>query len=301
MLERGRDDLVLADLTFGAGGHSLALAGDQRCKKLYAFDQDPEAIANGRLRIDQAGLIEKIELIHANFSQIDEVITPPTELDGVLIDLGVSSHQFDSGERGFSFRFDAPLDMRMNPSDKTIETARQILATRSAGELEQIFRDYGEEKFARRIAERVVEVRTESEIETTGQLEDLVFHCYPKSERFSGKKPATKVFQALRIAVNRELDVLVDVIDRALPLLSMGGRLAIISFHSLEDRIVKQQFKKAEQRTDLLFEIQTKKPIVPTESEIFENNRARSAKLRVIQRVDRKRSKNKYPAGSVKE
>jgi 16S rRNA (cytosine1402-N4)-methyltransferase len=301
LVGRDQDGLILADLTFGAGGHSCAMAKLSKCEKLYAFDQDPDALAHGREKLKTNNLTDKVELLDSNFVHFAQKIASDVLFDGVLLDLGVSSHQFDTGERGFSFRFEGPLDMRMNPRDDHVQTASDIINSWEASDLELIFREYGEEKYARRIAQKIAEVRAESPIKTTKDLEDIIFHCYPKAERFAGKKPAAKVFQALRIAVNRELEVLEKVVDQIVPRLKMGGRLAIISFHSLEDRIVKQAFKKYEAHEEFPVVILTKKPVLPTESEILDNSRARSAKLRVIERIAMRRSKNKYPSRTVKE
>lgn len=301
LTEVEREQLVLADLTFGAGGHTSSLAKHTKCKVLYAFDQDPEAIENGKMLISSLGLEEKINLIHSNFEQIDSSLSQEVKFDGVLIDLGVSSHQFDSESRGFSFRFDAPLDMRMNPKDSTMKTAADLVEELSEEKLVEIFQEYGEEKYSKRIARKIVEHRQIEPIKTTKDLENLIFHAYPKAERYGGRNPATKIFQALRIAVNRELEVLTNVIDKVIPRLRVGGRLAVISFHSLEDRIVKQSFRRHEKEGPLPCQVLTKRPVLPTKGEILENSRSRSAKLRVIERVVEVKTKNKYPSKSVKE
>lgn len=283
-----------ADLTFGGGGHTTALAKRVTDGHVYAFDQDPEAYENGLKRIAEEGLSEKITLIKSNFSLFDQKISGPIIFQGILMDLGVSSHHFDKAERGFSFRFEADLDMRMAVDDEHVMTAAQIVNQYSVDELTDIFQKYGEERFARRIAEKIVERRAVSPLKTTKEIEDIAFHCYPKKMRFDGKSPATKVFQALRIEVNKELEVLEQAIDQVCQRLAIGGRLAIITFHSLEDRIVKQKFKDLGERSDTCFQILTKKPIVPSEQEILENSRSRSAKLRVIERTEVKKNKNKY-------
>lgn len=301
LTEREENDLIIADLTFGAGGHSLAMASLPQVKKVYSVDQDPDALKNGFDKIKTLGLGEKCELIETNFVDFPDKISNDLRLDGVLLDLGVSSHHFDTAERGFSFRFDASLDMRMNPQSERFKPASSYVNELSASELERIFRDYGEEKYAHRISLNICEKRNESPILTTKQLEDIIFHSYPKAERFSGRNPATKVFQALRIHVNQELEVLSEVLGRLIPLLKMNGRLAVISFHSLEDRIVKLKFKEFEANQDLPCQNLTKKPIVPSAQEILDNSRSRSAKLRVIERVIAKKGKNKYPKPAVKE
>jgi len=248
------------------------------------MDQDPDALKNGRKLIEEKKLGERIDLISSNFSQFPSLMGdkyPEIRFGGILMDLGVSSHQFDIPERGFSFKYDAPLDMRMNYEDDTQETAADICNTRSGEELEEIFREYGEERFSGRIAEKIVEVRP---IKTTKDLENIIFHCYPKKMRFGKIHPATRCFQALRIAVNEELGVLSEVLPQLTELLKTGGRLCVISFHSLEDRIVKRAFKELAKENESL-KIVTKKPITPGESEIAANSRSRSAKLRVIERI----------------
>ncbi len=301
LTEREGSDFILADLTFGAGGHSLAMASLPQVKKVFSVDQDPDALKNGHEKIKAMNLNDKCELIETNFVDFPDKISKDLKFDGVLLDLGVSSHHFDTAERGFSFRFDAPLDMRMNPKSETFKPASEYVNTLPASELERIFRDYGEEKYAHRISLNICEKRDETPIETTKQLEDIIFHSYPKAERFGGRNPATKVFQALRIHVNQELEVLSEVLGRLIPLLKMNGRLAVISFHSLEDRIVKLKFKEFEHNLELPCQSITKKPIVPSEQEILDNSRSRSAKLRVIERVNAKKGKNKYPKPAIKE
>lgn len=293
ILERGTEG-IFADLTFGGGGHTTALAKRVTRGHVFAFDQDPEAYDNGIERIKKEELEDKITLIKSNFAEISHRIPEDIEFQGVLMDLGVSSHHFDKAERGFSFRFDADLDMRMAVDNDQISTAAEIVNNYSVEKLAEIFQLYGEERFARRIAEKICEKRAEQPIKTTKEIEDIVFHCYPKKMRFTGKSPATKTFQALRIEVNKELEVLESAIDQVCDRLAIGGRLAVITFHSLEDRIVKQKFKDQENRSDMFFQIQSKKPIVPSDQEILENSRSRSAKLRIIERTSGKRNKNKY-------
>jgi 16S rRNA (cytosine1402-N4)-methyltransferase len=204
---------------------------------------------------------------------------------GILMDLGVSSHQFDKMERGFSFRADAPLDMRMNYGDPTIPTAADLLNTLSEKEIADIIFNYGEERLSRKIANRIVELRQKEKIATTGQIEDICFHSYPPKDRHGKIHPATRTFQALRIAVNEELHVLENTLPKLLPFLAEGGVLAVISFHSLEDRIVKHTFKEIVEKKDFPAIILTKKPLTATEEELLQNSRSRSAKLRLLQRV----------------
>jgi 16S rRNA (cytosine1402-N4)-methyltransferase len=283
-----------ADLTFGGGGHTTALAKRVTSGHVFAFDQDPEAFENGIKRIEEEGLKDKITLIKSNFANFSKIVPEGIDFQGVLMDLGVSSHHFDKAERGFSFRFEADLDMRMAVDDPSVATAADIINTYSAEELTSIFQRYGEEKFSKRIADKIVELREVSRLNTTKEIEDIAFHCYPKKMRFTGRSPATKVFQALRIEVNKELEVLEMALEQVCERLAIGGRLAIITFHSLEDRIVKNKFKDLENRSDILFQVQTKKPIIPSAQEILENSRSRSAKLRIIERTKVKRNKNKY-------
>jgi 16S rRNA (cytosine1402-N4)-methyltransferase len=286
------DEANLADLTFGAGGHTFSFAEKFSKANIFSCDQDEEAFNNGVSNIEKACLENRVKLYRTNFKEFHNVVPQNIMFSGVLLDAGVSSHQFDSGERGFSFRFDAPLDMRMNQT--TSLTAKDIVNNYEASELEQIIFDYGEERFGKTIVKNILEARDEKPIETTKELESICFHSYPKKMRFEKTHPATKTFQALRIAVNDELGVLSDVITQIIPRLEIGGIFAIISFHSLEDRIVKRAFRSA-LNGEIPLQILTKKPIIPSDQEIFENSRSRSAKLRVIKRVKEWPKKNKYP------
>lgn len=275
------DESLFADLTFGAGGHTKALLEMNPLFKVVAVDQDPEAICNGQKVLQESGLQERCELLHINFEKFpEEIRARELQLHGILMDLGVSSHHFDSAERGFSFRFDGPLDMRMNVGDKNTPSAADLLNSLSIEELTKIITEYGEDPLAHRIAENIVLYRQTKLFQSTKELEDLVFHCYPKKWRYGRTHPATKTFQALRIAVNNELTILERVLPPLFDLLLPGGRLAIITFHSLEDRIVKHTFKNfhQEKRGELL----TKKPILAQKEELLNNSRSRSAKLRVI-------------------
>ncbi len=282
----------IADLTFGGGGHTFALAHHAKNIVVFSTDQDPDALKNGHLRIDREGMQGRIELLATNFEHFPSIIRQKFPqvveqgLSGVLMDLGVSSHHFDEGSRGFSFRFDAPLDMRMNNADPSQPTAADLVNTWSHERLVEILREYGEEIFAEQIVSNIMQQRQIKLIETTGELENIIFHSYPKKMRFDGISPSTKSFQALRIAVNRELEVLEKTIEQLFEMLRPGGRLAIISFHSLEDRIVKQEYKKIADKYPFLCRILTKKPITPSARELAENKRSRSAKLRVIEKID---------------
>lgn len=290
-----------ADLTFGGGGHSFEFLYRHPLFQVRSTDQDPDALKNGFERIQKENMGERIKLIDTNFVHFSSLIrehSPEVFADGgfqgILLDLGVSSHHFDEADRGFSFRFDGPLDMRMDYESKEFQTAEEIVNEYDEEDLRRIFEEYGEEKNARKIASKIVSERKIKRITTTKELENIVFHCYPKEHRYGKTNPSTRVFQALRLEVNRELEVLTNTIDQLIPLLKVGGRLAIISFHSLEDRIVKNAFRDAAQKTELPVEVLTKKPILPTEQEILDNSRSRSAKLRILERVTAKKDKNKY-------
>ncbi len=290
-----------ADLTFGGGGHSFEFLYRNPLFNVRSTDQDPDALKNGYARIAEEKKEDQIKLIETNFMHFSDMIREHSPevfqaggFQGILLDLGVSSHHFDEGSRGFSFRFDAPLDMRMNYTSDEFMTAAEVVNSYSEEELRRIFEEYGEEKNARKIAAKIVSERKTKAIETTKELENIVFHCYPKEHRYGKTNPSTKVFQALRLEVNKELEVLQETINQLIPLLKVGGRLAIISFHSLEDRIVKNLFRDAQASEELPVEVLTKKPILPTDEEILTNSRSRSAKLRVLERVSAKKSKNKY-------
>ncbi len=292
---------LFADLTFGGGGHSFEILYRNKNFKVFSTDQDPDALKNGRERICREKMEGRIELIPTNFLYFKDVIENNFKqviasggFQGILLDLGVSSHHFDEGSRGFSFRFEAPLDMRMNYESDEFLTAKEIVNKYSEDKLVKIFFEYGEEKYSKKIASKIVEARKEKTIETTKDLENIIFHCYPKEQRYGKTNPSTRVFQALRLEVNRELEVLSESITQLIPLLKVGGRLAIISFHSLEDRIVKNIFRDFSISDELPVEILTKKPIIPGEEEILNNSRSRSAKLRVIERVLARKEKNKY-------
>jgi 16S rRNA (cytosine1402-N4)-methyltransferase len=270
-----RPDGTYVDATFGAGGHSQAILDRLTTGRLIALDTDPDAV-------ERAAQIAhpSFTFVQANFSELRRVLDDLKIefVDGLLFDLGVSSMQLDTGSRGFSFSKTAPLDMRMNPYAG--RSAYDILSSASERELADIFFHYGEERAARRIAHAIVERRASGRLPTTttefAQMIAGVVHRPGKRERIH---PATRVFQALRIAVNDELDVLRDGLAAAIGSLCGAGRVVVISFHSLEDRIVKQTFR-GDERLDVL----TKKPVVPGEQEMNENPRARSAKLRAAQR-----------------
>ena len=277
-----------ADMTFGAGGHTFGIARSNPDALVYSVDQDPDAIKNGKEKIEQAGLEKNIRLIKINYTDFPAWISenePGRKFQGILMDLGVSSHQFDTFERGFSFRKDAYLDMRMDYENQSAPTAADILNDYDEEDIANLIFKYGEERLSRRIAAEVISRRSEKRIERTKELEDICFHAYPKKMRFGKTHPATRTFQALRIAVNDELGVLENTLQKLFDLLEVGGSLVVISFHSLEDRIVKHKFKEIFQTDKNIAKILTKRPLLPTEEEVFENKRSRSAKLRVIQKI----------------
>jgi 16S rRNA (cytosine1402-N4)-methyltransferase len=272
-----RPGQVFVDGTLGAGGHTRQLAARvQPTGLVLALDRDPHAVAAAGQTL--AGL--PVRCACANFCQLDELLSTwqVAAVDGILLDLGLSSDQLADQQRGFSFQLDGPLDLRFNPGEG--QPAWRLLATLPEDSLANVIYQYGEERFSRRIARRIVERRRSAPIRTAGELADLVRGCVPRS-RGHAIDPATRTFQALRIAVNEELTSL-EIALRQLPdALRPGGRLAIISFHSLEDRLVKHAF-----RQDPRLENLTKKPIRPSDSEVARNPRSRSARLRVAQRVD---------------
>lgn len=258
------------DATVGGGGHSRLILEAHESVCLTAIDQDPNALAAAQQNLVDFG--DRITFWHGNFADFSSHLSG---FDGVLADLGVSSPQLDHPERGFSFRYEGALDMRMNPGQQL--TAADLVNHRSERELADIFYHYGEERLSRRIARRIVERRP---FQTTTALADAIAASVPGKYRHGRIHPATRVFQALRIAVNSELDVLEQLVQVAPSWLKPGGRLVIISFHSLEDRRVKHGLRGHEQ-----LKVITKKPVVATEDEIRRNPRARSAKLRVAERI----------------
>lgn len=285
-----------ADMTFGAGGHSLGIAKEISNSHVYGVDQDPDAIKNGNERIKSENLEERVFLNKMNFEEFPNWVKenhPELKFTGILMDLGVSSHQFDTTERGFSFRREAKLDMRM-AYDGESDSAYEVINEYPEEEIADILFKYGEERLSRRIAKEIIEKRKIAPIESTTDLENIIFHCYPKNQRFGKTHPATRSFQALRIFVNRELEVLENTMERLFDLLEMEGKLAIISFHSLEDRIVKHKFKEIFQNNENIAKIITKKPILPSHEELEENSRSRSAKLRILQKTQNTTEGNKY-------
>ena len=265
-------DTVL-DLTVGAGGHAAALL-DAGVRKVVGIDRDPDAIAAATERLREYG--DRVRLSPGRFSEITEVVGEAGvhEAAGVLYDLGVSSMQLDRGERGFSYREPGPLDMRMGAEGLA---AADVVNTYPEAELERVLREHGEERFARRIAGAIVRARTRAPLQSTRELAAVVASAVPK--RRGGPHPARRAFQAIRIEVNRETEELAASLPRAVQLLTPGGRLVAISYHSLEDRVVKHTL-----RADERLQILTKKPMRPSATEAAENPRARSAKLRAAER-----------------
>lgn len=290
-----KPDGIYVDGTLGGAGHSSEIAKRlTEGGRLIGIDQDTDAIKAASEKL--APYSDRVTIVHDNYEHIKEVLASLgiEKVDGILLDLGVSSYQLDTAERGFSYKTDdAPLDMRMNKDSDF--SAKELLNTYSEKELARIIRDYGEEKFADRIAKNIVKERP---LETTGDLNRIIRESIPEKFRRSGGNPSKRTFQAVRIELNRELTVLTDTIDTMIDLLNEDGRLAIITFHSLEDRIVKSHFKKTEYPCTCPPDFPvcvcgniskgyqlTKKPILPTEKELEENKRSKSAKLRVFVRA----------------
>ncbi len=286
---------IYVDGTLGRGGHSAYLLKQLTGGKLYSFDQDATAIKESYDRLIQ--ISDHFELVHTNFKNIKEELQKRgiEEVDGMMFDLGVSSPQFDDGARGFSYHQDARLDMRMNQEQE--KDAFYVVNNYSAKELSEVFFRYGEEKFSKQIANQIVKDREVKPIETTLELVEVIKKAVPMKYQV-GKHPARKVFQALRIEVNDELKVLEIMLDECLGMLKVGGRMSVITFHSLEDRIVKEHFAELSEPKKLPkgipalakdlesdYRLVNKKVIVPSDEEIEDNPRARSAKLRIIERV----------------
>ena len=288
-----KEDSVIVDCTLGYGGHSSHILKEIKKGFLFAFDQDDDAISFSRKRLEQVG--SNFEIVRSNFVRLKEELEMRnvSEIDGILYDLGVSSPQLDESSRGFSFHADARLDMRMDQTSDL--SAYEVANNYSYQDLVRIFRDYGEEKFATSIAKKIVEARKIKAIETTLELVELVKSSVPEKYKRE-KHPARKVFQAIRIEVNKELEVFETSLFQALDMIKVGGRICVITFHSLEDRLCKEIFKSV---SSVDKELQ-KLPIIPEEyqpkfklianiepstQELEDNNRSRSARLRVIERV----------------
>ncbi len=296
-LEPNRRDGVLVDATVGLGGHSEALLERHAGIRLIAIDRDPEALERSRERLSRFG--DRVTFVRGRHESLIDILkqsgieTPVRSISGLLADLGVSSMQLDDASRGFSFRFEGPLDMRMGSEGRS---ATDLVNDLDEYELMRIIRDYGEEPMARRIARAIVEARTEAPIETTSRLAEVIRSV--KKPRYNAIDPSTLTFQALRIATNEELVGLDRFVDDAVSVLEPGARVAIISFHSLEDRIVKRAFRRLEGEctcppnlpvcgcgAQALVEVLTGRPVTASEEEMQRNPRSRSAKLRVAERV----------------
>jgi len=289
-----REGKTYVDCTLGGTGHTQEILKKLQGGKLIGIDQDTDALKNAEILLKE---YDNVILVHQNFENIKEIIieNAPAGVDGILMDLGVSSYQLDERERGFSYMKDAPLDMRMNRDEDL--SAYEVVNKYPEEEIYRIIRDYGEEKWAKRVAGFIRKARDEKPIETTLELVDLIKAAIPAKARREGPHPAKRTFQAIRIEVNRELSILRQTILDAVDGLNPGGRLAIITFHSLEDRIVKTTYKELENPCNCpknlpcicgkvaTVKILTKKPILPTDEEIEINPRSRSAKLRVLEKL----------------
>lgn len=294
-----REDGIYVDGTLGGGGHAFYV-----CEKLsdkarfIGIDQDAAAIKAASVRLSP--YIDKvhIDIIRSNYQKIPQILHDlnVNGVDGIVLDLGVSSYQLDTPERGFSYREDAPLDMRMDQSKQM--TAKDIINEYSEEELYRVIRDYGEEKFARNIAKHIVNARKEKVINTTFELNEIIKAAIPIRARSAGGHPSKRTFQAIRIELNQELTILEQSIDQMIDLLNSGGRICIITFHSLEDRIVKRRFRINENPCTCppdfpkcvcgkvsKGKVITRKPILPSEQEILENRRSKSAKLRIFEKI----------------
>lgn len=293
-----KPDGIYVDGTLGGGGHAYQVASRLSEKgRLIGIDQDADAIAAAGERLKEFG--DKITIIRSNYANVKEELhrIGVEKVDGIVLDLGVSSFQLDTPERGFTYRDEsAPLDMRMD--DRQSLTAKDIVNGYSEMELYRIIRDYGEDKFAKNIAKHIVQERAKKPIETTGELTEIIRASIPMKVQVTGGHPAKRTFQAIRIELNKELEVLQNNLDDMIDLLNPGGRICIITFHSLEDRIVKTNFKRNENPCTCPSDfpvcvcgkkskgkVVTRKPILPSEEELEVNSRSKSAKLRVFERV----------------
>ena len=293
-------DGIYVDCTLGGAGHSEYLVKQLSPQgRLICFDQDTIAIENAKIRL--ADYLDRVTFVHSNFRYLKDELYKLNiyKVDGILYDLGVSSPQLDTPERGFSYHHDAPLDMRM---DQTAElTAFHVVNDWAYEDLVRIFFRYGEEKFSKQVARKIEEARKKEPVETTGQLVELIKDGIPAAARRKGGHPAKRIFQAIRIAVNDELGAAEDSLVDAIELLKIGGRISVITFHSLEDRLCKTLFKEASSLPELppglpiipdtmkpTLKLITRKPILPSDEELAANNRSRSAKLRVAEKINDK-------------
>ena len=289
--------VLLFDGTLGGGGHSAQIAVRLGSGgRLVGIDQDQDAIEAAKRRLLEFG--DRVSIVRDNYGNTREVLSKLgiTGIDGMMLDLGVSSYQLDTKERGFSYRFDTPLDMRMD--QRQLKSAKNILNEYSEMELYRVIRDYGEDKFAKNIAKHIVKAREKKAIETTGELNEIICSAIPAKMRAEGGHPSKRTFQAIRIECNRELEVLKESIGELISLLNPGGRLCIITFHSLEDRIVKTAFRQAQNPCicppgfpvcvcgrESMGKVITGKPILPGNEEQKENSRSKSAKLRIFEKI----------------
>ena len=289
-----KEDGIYVDCTLGGAGHSLEILKKLTTGKLYAFDQDNVALENAKIKLSEYA--DKVVFIKSNFENLKEKLAKQNvyEVDGVLYDLGDSSPQLDTPERGFSYNYDTRLDMRMD-TDASI-SAYEVVNEYSYHDLVRIFYRYGEEKFSKQIARNIEKKRELAPIETTFQLVDIIKESIPAAKRRTGGHPAKRVFQAIRIAVNNELSVFENSLEQAIDIVKVGGRISVITFHSLEDRICKQIFNSYAKNKEIpknlpilpneslsKLKLITRKPICPSDKELEENNRSRSAKLRVAE------------------
>lgn len=292
-----KPDGIYVDGTLGGGGHALEVCRQLSAKgSLIGIDQDDAAIdaAGNRLREFQ----DRVTIIRSNYCNMKKELNRHgiTSVDGIVLDLGVSSYQLDNAQRGFTYREDVPLDMRMD--QRNSRTAKDIVNTYSEQELFRIIRDYGEDRFAKNIAKNICAARMEKPVETTGELTEIIKKSIPAKMRMTGGHPAKKIFQAIRIELNQELEVLKNSLDDMIDLLNDEGRICVITFHSLEDRIVKTIFRRNENPCTCppdfpvcvcgkksKGKVITRKPILPSEEELEENTRSKSAKLRVFERM----------------
>jgi 16S rRNA (cytosine1402-N4)-methyltransferase len=293
-----KPDGIYVDGTLGGAGHASVVCSRLSDKgRFIGIDQDEDALSVASERLDKYRANTRIDIVKSNYSQMIEVLDELgiPKVDGILLDIGVSSYQIDTVSRGFTYKENAPLDMRMDKSATL--SAKEVVNEYSEMELYRIIRDYGEDKFAKNIAKHIVAARNNKPIETTGELIEIIKAAIPAKIRANAGHPAKKTFQAIRIEVNKELEVLENSIDAMIERLGDGGRLSIITFHSLEDRIVKNKFRDNENPCTCppnfpvcvcgnkpKGTVVTRKPIVPSEEEIVENKRAKSSKLRVFER-----------------
>lgn len=291
-----KDGGIYVDGTLGGGGHSKGILERGKNVRLIGIDRDIEAIGAAKERLK--GYEDNITLVNDNFSNIKQILKELKidKIDGAVLDLGVSSYQLDNAERGFSYMHDARLDMRMNPNDEL--SAYEVVNGYSKESLTKIFYEYGEEKWSARVAEFIIEKREKKPVETTLELVEIIKAAIPKKVRVEGSHPAKRIFQAIRIEVNNELGILKDTISDIVEVLNPGGRIAVITFHSLEDRIIKKAFIDLAMGCECpktfpvcvcnrqpIVKIIAKKPILPTTKEENENPRSKSAKLRVAEKI----------------